>query len=251
VLSLSSHYGARPAVTGPNKKAAVTVGTIFDLASLGLVGAVTIMLFGFASVPLLGSGKPVNGLRIGDSVFRYDDGNAALFLAQTYSPTLDLSTFLPAFPPRGLSRPHRFDRMGATPDFELPSPDHGASITPPQFTEISVSEQAAADRRLAADEVGTMPDALHRRVPTEMPDEGHDPVSSDIELQQQQPAILDQHNLALDARTPAPKLQSRRVNRRLMGSDPSFRNRVRKECGPIIFSALYRHCVASFGVHYR
>jgi hypothetical protein len=120
------------------------VGVIFDRASLGLVGAVTIMLFGFASVPLLGSGKTVSGFRIGDSVFRYDDGNAALFLAQTYSPTLDLSTFLPAFPPRSLSRPHRFDRMGATPDFELPSPDHGASATPPQFTEVSVSEQGAA-----------------------------------------------------------------------------------------------------------
>jgi hypothetical protein len=248
VLSLSSQYSAKSAVTGPNKKAAVTVGVIFDLASLGFVGAVTIMLFGFASVPLLGSGKPVSGFRIGDSVFRYDDGNAALFLAQTYSPTLDLSTFLPAFPPRSLSRPHRFDRMGATPDFELPSPDHGASATPPQFTEVSVSEQGAAGWRPAADEVRTMPDALHRSVPTEMPDEGHDPVSSDIILRQQ-PAALDQHNLALDARTPASKLQGRRVSRRLMGSDPSFRDRVHKECGPIIFPALYRHCVASFGVH--
>ena len=47
MLSLSSQYGAKSAVTGPNKKAAVTVGIIFDLASLGLVGAVTIMLFGF------------------------------------------------------------------------------------------------------------------------------------------------------------------------------------------------------------
>ena len=107
MLSLSSQYGAKSAVTGPNKKAAVTVGIIFDLASLGLVGAVTIMLFGFASVPLLGSGEPVSKFRIGDSVFRYDDGNAALFLAQIYSPTLDLSNFLPAFQPRGLSRPHR------------------------------------------------------------------------------------------------------------------------------------------------
>ena len=250
MLSLSSQYGAKSAVTGPNKKAAVTVGIIFDLASLGLVGAVTIMLFGFASVPLLGSGKPVSNFRISDSVFRYDDGNAALFLAQIYSPTLDLSTFLPAFPPRGLSRPHRFDRMGATPDFELPSLDHGASTTPPHFTEVSVSEQGAADRRPTADEVGAMPDALHRSLPTEMPEEGHDPVSSDIELRQQ-PAALDQHNLALDARTPASKLQSRRVNRRLIGSDFSFRDRVYKECGPIIFPALYRHCVASFGVHYR
>ena len=138
--------------------------------------------------------------------------------------------------------------MGATPDFELPSPDHGASATPPQFTEVSVSEQGAAGWRPAADEVRTMPDALHRSVPTEMPDEGHDPVSSDIILRQQ-PAALDQHNLALDVRTPASKLQGRRLTRRLMGSDPSFRDRVHKECGPIIFPALYRHCVASFGVH--
>jgi hypothetical protein len=249
VLSLSSQCSAKSA--GPNKKAAVTVGIIFDLASLELVGAVTIMLFGFASVPLLGSGKPVSGFRIGDSVFRYDDGNAALFLAQTYSPILDLSTFLPAFPPRGLPRPHRFDRMGAMPDFELPSPDHGASTTPPQSTEVSVSEQGAADWRPAADEVGTMPYALHRGVPTEIPDEGRDPVFSYIEPRQQQPAALDQLNLALDARTPASKVQSRRVNRRLMGSDPSFRARVHKECGPIILPALYRHCVDSFGVHYR
>jgi hypothetical protein len=249
VLSLSSQCSAKSTVTGSNKKAAVTAGIIFDLASLGLVGAVTIMLFGFASVPLLGSGEPVNGFRIGDSVFRYDDGNA-LFLAPTYSPTLDLSTFLPAFPTRGLSRPHRFDQMGAKPDFVLPLSDHGASITPSHFTEVSVPEQPVADRRPAADDVRTMPDALPRSVPTEIPDEGHHSASADIEFQQQ-PATLDQHNLALDARTPAPKLQNRRGNTRLMGSDPSFRDRVHKECGPIIFPALYRHCVASFGVHYR
>ena len=66
--------------------------------------------------------------------------------------------------------------------------------TPPHFTEVSVSEQGAADRRLTADEVGAIPDALRRSLPTEMPEEGHDPVSSDIELRQQ-PAALDQHNL--------------------------------------------------------
>jgi hypothetical protein len=29
-------------------------------------------------------------------------------------------------------------------------------------------------------------------------------------------------------------------------SSAAFRYRVQKECGPIIFLALYRHCVASF-----
>jgi hypothetical protein len=44
---------------------------------------------------------------------------------------------------------------------------------------------------------------------------------------------------------------SGRQDNSIVGRKADFRSRVNRECGPIKDPALYRHCVASFGTHYR
>src|SRR5260370_33268404 len=111
-------------MTDRSKKALVTVDTLFHLASIGLVGAATIILFGVASVSLLGTGKePPTGSRIG-GVFQYTDGNAKPIPAPTYSPTLYAAKMLLVLPPQRSSSSETPPVSGRQPGSELPSPDH-------------------------------------------------------------------------------------------------------------------------------
>jgi hypothetical protein len=253
-------------MTDRSKKAVVTVDMVLHLVSIGFVGAATVILFSVASVSLLGPGKePLTGCRIGDAVFRCTNGNAAPIPAQTYSPTLELAKILSASPPQGASISEAPEVRGAKPGFELPSPDHdasttiseardaalrpGALITQTQSTEVSGSEQAATERLLIADEVNATPDTSRGTVPTEIPNERVDQISRSVEIKQNQPTKLDQDDAAPEENARAQKVQDQRVNRHLLSPNAAFRYRVQKECGPIIFPALHRHCVASFGVH--
>ena len=100
-----------------------------------------------------------------------------------------------------------------------------------------------------ADEVNATPATSRGTVPTEIPNERLDQKSLNVQIQQNQPAKLDQDDAASDENAPAQKMQDQRVNRHLLSPNAAFRDRVQKECGPIIFPELHRHCVASFGVH--
>jgi hypothetical protein len=146
---------------------------------------------------------------------------------QTYAPPLELAKIPPAFPPQGASTPETSEVRGARPGVEPASPDdnasaatwespdaaltRSASVTKTQSTEVSGSPEAATVHRPLADEVSAIPDT--------------------------------------SVRTALGEISG--VNRHLLGPSAALRYRVQKECGPIIFPALYRHCVASFGVHYR
>jgi hypothetical protein len=120
-----------------------------------------------------------------------------------------------------------------------------------QSIEISGPESAAAEGRPIVDDVSAIPDASRQTVPSEIPDEGRGEVSRAVEIQQDQPAHLDLYDLPTEREAPAQKVQNQRVHRHLLSSNAAFRSRVQKECGSIIFPALRRHCVASFGIHYR
>jgi hypothetical protein len=249
-----------------SKKAVVTADMVSHLVSIGFVGAATIILFSVASVSLLGPGKePLAGCRIGDDVLRYTNGNAAPIPAQTDPLTLELAKILPASLPQGASISEAPEVRGAKPGFELPSPDHdasttiseardavlrgGALITKTPSIEVSGSEQAATERLPIADEVNATPDASRGTEPTEIPNERLDQISGNVQIQQNQPAKLDQDYAASEENARAQKVQDQRVSRHLLSPNAAFRYRVQKECGPIIFPALHRHCVASFGVH--
>jgi hypothetical protein len=62
------------------------------------------------------------------------------------------------------------------------------------------------------------------------------------------PANPLQGNLIWDEKGSAQKVQNKRVYRHPATPDAALQTRVQKECGPIIFPALRRHCIASFGV---
>jgi hypothetical protein len=218
-----SKANATSNTTDQSMKAAVTVGMRLHLFSIGFVGAATIILFGVASVSLLGTGK---GCRISEGVFRCNV-NAMPIQVQTYAPPLEFAKIPPAFPPQDASTSETSEIRGARPGFELAAPEDNASaatsespdaaliqsapITKTQSSKVSGSEQAATVRRPIADEASATPDASLGTVLSEISG----------------------------------------VNRHVLSPNAAFRYRVQKECGPIIFPPLYRHCVASFGVHYR
>jgi hypothetical protein len=208
-LNHSSKENATSNTIGRSKKAAIPVGMLLHLVSIGFAGAVTIILFGVASVSLLGTGKGIH------------------------------TKILPTLPPQGAS----ISETSKVSAVKLLLPDESASVTKSgisdagqipsapntktQSAEVGGPEQAATGRRLSADGPSATPDASPRTVLSKIPDEGRDLVSRNVQIQHNEPATLDREDKA------------------------AFRYRVQKECGPIIFPALYRHCVASFGVHHR
>jgi hypothetical protein len=232
-LNHSSKENATSNTIGRSKKAAIPVGMLLHLVSIGFACAVTIVLFGVASVSLLGTGRGIH------------------------------TKILPTLPPQGAS----ISETSKVSAVKLLLPDDSASVTKSgisdagqipsapntktQSAEVGGPEQAATGRRLIADGVSATPDASLRTVLSEIPDEGRDLVSRNVQIQQNRPATLDPDDKDADEKAPAQKVQDQRVNRHLLNPNAAFRYRVQKECGPIIFPALYRHCVASFGVHHR
>jgi hypothetical protein len=246
-------------MTDRRKKPAVRVDVLLHLVFFGLIGAVTIILFSVAAVSLLGIGRePPTDSRTGHNVLSYTGANAA-----SVPPETSLVKVLPAFPQQGTPTSETSGPSGAEPAHERPSPDGDASATTPETadaagvsaietrsTEVIGSENAAAGPLLAAD-ANVIPDAS-RSVPTVMvPGEERDQVPPDVEIRQSQPSKLDQASLGSDDKTAAQLFQNPRVHGHLLSPNAAFRRRVQKECGPIIFPALRRHCIASFGIHYR
>ena len=240
-------------------KPAVRVDVLLHLAFFGLIGAVTIILFSVAAVSLLGIGRePPTDSGTSHSVLSYIGANGA-----SVPPETSLVKVLPAFPQQGTPTSEASGPSGAEPAHERPSPDRDASTTTPEAadaagvsaietrsTPVIGSAHAAAGPLLAAD-ANVIPDAS-RSVPTVMvPGEERDQVPPDVEIRENQLGKLDQASLGSDDKTAAQLLQNPRLHGHLLSPNAAFRRRVQKECGPIIFPALRRHCIASFGIHYR
>jgi hypothetical protein len=254
-------------VTDRSKKQAVGVDVLLHLVFIGLIGAATIILFSVAAVSFLDTGKePLTTSRIGDSVPPYTDSNAASAQPETSSTILDSAKIPAAFPPEGAPTSETSGPSGAEPAHERPSPDLDASPTTSESadaalrpgvsaivtrsTEISGSEHATAGPVPTAD-ANTIPD-FSRSVPTvTIPAEERDQVVPNAEIRQNQPGKLDRASQASNDKTPAQIVQNPRVHGHLLSSNAAFRRRVQMECGPITFPALRRHCIASFGIHYR
>jgi hypothetical protein len=254
-------------MTDRREKSAVRVDVLLHLVFIGLIGAATIILFSVAAVSLLGIGKePPANFRVGHSVLPYTDANAASAPPETSSTSLDSAKVLPAFLQQGAPTSEAAGVSGAEPAYERPSPDHDASTATletadaalipglsdiaTRSTEGSGSEHATAGL-LPVAEANTIPD-VSLDVPTVMiPAEERDEVPPNVEIRQNQPGKLDRASLASDDKTPAQIVQNPRVHGHLLSLNAAFRHRVQKECGPIIFPALRRHCMASFGTHYR
>jgi hypothetical protein len=235
------------------------------LVSVGLVGTTAITLFAVASVSLLSTDDDqLAPCCVADGVLRYARGNTTAICSETYWLTVDLPTISPALAAEdGSTSPPR-NVTGSKAAFE-PAPDQDTSTTSPEpqdaalvegarnnktlSTQTSASDEAAAEQRPIADEARATANASQGDV-SGLPDEGRQ-ISHNIKIQQDQPAEHQRDHLASYAKGPAPKVEMHRVDRQLVSPDAALRYRVQKECGPIIFPKLYRHCVASFGVYPR
>jgi hypothetical protein len=251
-------------MTDRRTKLVVRVDLLLHLVFIGLIGAATIVLFSVAAVSFLDIGKePITTSRIGASVLPYTDAKAASVQPETSSTILDSAKVLPAFPQQDAQTSETSVVTGAEPGYERPPPDRDAStatseaaLTPgvsaiaTRSTEVSGSDHPNAGRLPTAD-ANTIPDAS-RTVPTVMiPAEERDQVPPNAEIRQNQPGKLDRASPASNDKTAAQIVQNPRVHDHLLNPDAAFRRRVQMECGSITFPALRRHCIASFGIHYR
>jgi hypothetical protein len=239
---------------------------ILHLLSFGFVGAATVTVFSVAVVSLLGIGKVPLASSGGASVFRDADLNVAPIPVQTYWPTLASATLPLASPAQAQSTPEPPEVSDPKPAHERPSLDDNAStvtsetarelggpppITHTRSTEVNRSEPSVTERRPICDQVSGAPDLLQQTEQDEGPDDPRGHVLRTIEIQRNQSAKLEQDDFASDQKAPPQNAQRQRADLHLLSPSAAFRSRVRKECGSIIFRTLYRHCVASFGAHYR
>ena len=237
------------------------------LVFIGLIGTATVILFSVAAASFLGIGKePPTKSRIGRSVLPYTDANTASLPPETSPPSLDSATIPAAFPPQGAPTSETSGVSGAEPAYERPSPDRDASTTRSETADAALTpgvsaiatrsiEVSGSDHPTAGPlpttDANTIPD-ISRSVPTvTIPAEERDPVVPNAEIRQNQPGKLDRASSGSNHKTAAQIVQDPRVHGHLLSPNAAFQRRVQMECGPITFPALRRHCIASFGIHYR
>lgn len=260
------HSDAISTVTDPTKKTPVKMRILLYLIPIGIIGAATIMLFGVAAVSLLRTGnEPPIGCCSGDRVLQNLGVTTAPIPAQIYQPTLDSAKILPALSPESASVPETPGVVETKPGVQVTSrerdatntaseprdaaPKAGAFATKMESTAVDGSEKAITGQWPVDNEVNATPDVSQETAPNETSDEGQDQRSRSIEIEQPQPVKLNQHNVASEERAPAQKVQNQGVHRQMLSSNAALQRRIQKECGPITFPVLRRHCVASFGVH--
>ena len=229
---------------------------LLHLAFIGLIAAATVLLFSVAAVSFLDTGKePLTTSRIGASVLPYADAEAAAVQPETFSAKIPA-----AFQPQGAPTSETLGPSGVEPAHEAPSPDRDASTTTSETADAALTPDisAIATRSTEASgseypTAGPLPTAdanttsdISRSVPTVMiPAEERYQIPPNAEIRESQPGKLDRASPASN-KTAA---QNPRVQGHLPSSNAAFRRRVQIECGPITFSALRRHCMASFGIH--
>jgi hypothetical protein len=117
--------------------------------------------------------------------------------------------------------------------------------SPVHTTEVregSGSDQVITEPQPLADEVSAKSDVARIGRPAEIPEERRD---DDRIFLTNPPDKLQGEN------PPSHRRQNLPIHRQLLSADAALRARVQKECGPIVFPALRRHCVATFGIQHR
>jgi hypothetical protein len=237
---------------------------LLHLVFIGMIAAATILLFSVAAVSFFDTGgEPLPTSRIGASVLPSNGAKAASVQPEIFSTRLDSAKIPSAFEPQGAPTSETSGPSGVEPAHEPPSPDRDASTTISEtadaaltgisaiatsFTEVSASEHPTAGPLPTAD-ANTIAD-ISRSVPIVMlPAEERYQVLPNPEIRQNQPRKLDRASPASNDKTAARIRQNSRTPGHLLGPNAAFQRRVQMECGPITFSALRRHCMASFGIH--
>jgi len=250
-----------------------TGGVCLHLAFVGLVAAATVMMFSIASVSLLYCKGPITRSRIGSTSLPYNDPHAGAISAEPSPPILDSPKVLSAAA-QIPSIDETTELTGAKPSIEPPAYRRDVSATPSETPDtFAVWNPSGSDTIRPTEADGSGPLAREPLRPAEAsvktPDafavwnpSGSDTIrpteadgSGPLAREPLRPAEASvtpanplQGNLIWDEKGSAQKVQNKRVYRHPATPDAALQTRVQKECGPIIFPALRRHCIASFGV---
>jgi hypothetical protein len=242
-------------------------GVLFHLLLIGLIGAATVTMFGMASMSLLYKERPIVALRRPSTIAPDIEATAVAISADTSSPTLDSPKGVPVSPPQNLSTGETSEITRGNPSFEQPSdnlsasarisePPDGLPLRDPPINTTSSTEifelEAQVREPLPAAEMSVTIDDV-RSLPT-VSAERRDHMASEalnrqIETAPQHPpdgAVQD--NRILDGRPSVQKVQRKDAARGPMKPNSALQRRIQRECGPITFPALRRHCIASFSI---
>ena len=195
------------------------------------------------------------------------DLDAAAILGEASSPPPPSPKALAAAPPPSALIDETSGLTGAKPSFEPPAhlqdvsavpsetPDplpvrHRSSTDTIRRTEIGGFEPLATEP-LPSAEASVTPDVAPNAPTLTIPAEEHDQIRGEDEIQQHQPTNAVQSNLILDEKAAAQKVQNKGVHRHHGTPNTALQIRIQRECGPITFPALRRHCIASFGMYRR
>jgi hypothetical protein len=265
LLPLSSSQNHTDAVTtGRRSKPVASAGVLLHLLFIAVIGAATVIMLGVASVSLLDSKGSSTSLRIGSAVLPHTDPNAEAISSEVSSPIPDSPKSLTAASPPSALIDETSELTETTPSFGPPAhlgdasavpsetPDplpvrHPFSIDTTRPTEIERIETPR--EALPPAEASVTPDVAPSPPGLTIPPEKGDRIRGEDEIRQHQPANSVKGDLILDDKALAQKVQNKGVHRHPGNPNTVLQSRVQKECGPIIFPALRRHCIASFGMH--
>lgn len=260
----SSQNDTDTATTGRRNKPAAGAGVLLHLVFIGVIGAATVIMLGVASVSLLDSKGSSTSSRISSAILPLTDPSAEAISSEASLPILHSPKSLPAASPPSALIDETSGLTETTPSFEPPAHLSDANAVPSETSDplparhpfsidtirpTEVERSETPREALTPAEASVTPDVAASPPSLKFPAEKGDRIRGEDEIQQHQPANSVQGDLLLDDKALAQKVQNKGVHRHPGNPNTVLQSRVQKECGPIIFPALRRHCIASFGMH--
>ena len=239
--------------TGRRIKPAAGAGVLLHLLFIAVIGAATVTMLGVASVSLLDSKGSSTRSRISSAVLPLTDPSAEPISREASSPIPHLPMSLPAASPPSALVDDTTELTETTPSIQAPAHFRDASAVPSEMPDpFPVRRPFAADtiRPAEVERFETPREAPPLAEASLTPEVAPNPPSrGEDEIRQHQPGNPVQGDLILDDKALAQKVQNKGVHRHPGNPNTVLQSRVQKECGPIIFPVLRRHCIASFGMH--
>jgi hypothetical protein len=260
----SSQNHTDTVTTGRRNKPVASAGVFLHLLFIAVIGAATVIMLGVASMSLLDSKGSSTRPRIGSAVLPHTDPNAEAISSEASSPILPSPKSLPTASPPSALIDETSELTETTPSSESPAHLRDASAVPSETPDpLPVRHPFSTDairpteverietprEALPPAEASVTPDVIPSPPSLTIPPEKGDRIRGEDEIQQHQPANSVQGDLILDDKALAQKVRNKGVHRHPGNPNTVMQSRVQKECGPIIFPALRRHCIASFGMH--
>jgi hypothetical protein len=253
--------------------------TLLHLLSFGLAGALILSLFALAAISFFGGDKQaVTGTQTGHETAGTDpasypdtpalSGGTEPAKSEANSPKADAAQLAPALPGGSSASAPASAKTEIERAPEPQPPDHDGPATTAEIRPASAGGDQSTDVTIpleigqptaqpirSADEPSPSLEpsqATAANTTAVIPDKDRDEMFHSFEMRQQK--IISTGATANPQYRKKSAMQdegSGRPDNPALSRKAAFRSRVKRECGPIKDPALYHHCVASFGTHYR